>query len=103
MARARKTTGRITFVGAGPGDPGLLTVRATEALRSAALILLDPDVPAEVAALAEVVAEARGGSAVVRLVSGDPLSADSVVREVVGVATAGLPFDVVPGVPVATG
>jgi len=47
MTRARKTTGRITFVGAGPGDPGLLTVRAAEALRSAALILLDPDVPDE--------------------------------------------------------
>ena len=40
MSRARKTTGRVTFVGAGPGDPGLLTVRAAEALRSAALILL---------------------------------------------------------------
>ncbi len=36
MTRARKTTGRITFVGAGPGDPGLLTVRAAEALRTAA-------------------------------------------------------------------
>src|ERR1700712_3115220 len=120
MTRARKTTGRITFVGAGPGDPGLLTVRAAEALRSAALILLDPDVPAGVAQLAEggaevrpaigdpatvasaLVAEARAGSAVVRLVAGDPLSADAVVREVLGGADAGLPFDIVPGVPVAT-
>ena len=121
MTRARKTTGRITFVGAGPGDPGLLTVRATEALRTAALILLDPDVPPGVPSLADhgaevrpaigdpatvaaaLVAEARGGSEVVRLVAGDPMSADSVVREIIGVATAGLPFDVVPGVPVATG
>ena len=59
MSRARKTTGRVTFVGAGPGDPGLLTVRAAEALRSAALILLDPDVPAGVASLAEGAAEVR--------------------------------------------
>ena len=121
MSRARKTTGRVTFVGAGPGDPGLLTVRAAEALRSAALILLDPDVPAGVASLAEggaevrpaigdpatvaatLVAEARTGSTVARLVAGDPLSADAVVREVLGVADAGVPFDVVPGVPVATG
>lgn len=121
MTRARKTTGRITFVGAGPGDPGLLTVRATEALRSAELVLVDPDVPVElpaaagtsaevrpaigdpVAVAATLVAEARSGSAVVRLVAGDPLSTDAVVREAVGVATAGVPFDVVPGVPVATG
>jgi len=121
MTRARKTTGRITFVGAGPGDPGLLTVRAAEALRTAGLVLTDPDVatavtrlagpsaevrpavgdPAEVAAT--LVAEARSGHRVVRLVSGDPLSADAVVREAVGVATAGVPFDVVPGVPSATG
>ena len=121
MSRARKTTGRVTFVGAGPGDPGLLTVRAAEALRSAALILLDPDVPAGVASLAEgaaevrpaigdpatvaatLVAEAKTGSTVARLVAGDPLSADAVVREVLGVADSGVPFDIVPGVPVATG
>ena len=121
MSRARMTTGRLTFVGAGPGDPGLLTVRAAEALRSAALVLVDPDVPAAVVELAgpdaevrpaigdpetvagTLVAETRSGSSVVRLVAGDPLSADAVVREVVCVATAGIPFDVVPGVPVATG
>jgi uroporphyrinogen III methyltransferase / synthase len=122
---SRRNTGRITFVGAGPGDPGLLTVRAAEALRSAALVLVDPDVPAAVSELAgtgsgpeaevrpaigdpetvagTMVAEARSGSAVVRLVAGDPLSADAVVREAACVATAGVPFDVVPGVPVQTG
>ncbi|MFL6127609.1 MAG: SAM-dependent methyltransferase, partial [Mycobacteriales bacterium] len=131
---SRKTTGRITFVGAGPGDPGLLTVRAAEVLRSASLVLVDPDVPPAVCELAgsgapgtpgtpaspaspvelrpaigdpatvagTLVAAARSGSAVVRLVAGDPLSADAVVAEAVCVATAGVPFDVVPGVPAAT-
>src|SRR4029078_5189344 len=87
----------------------------------AALILLDPDVPAGVESLAEgaaevrpaigdpatvaatLVAEAKTGSTVARLVAGDPLSADAVVREVLGVADSGVPFDIVPGVPVATG
>ncbi|HZB49089.1 MAG TPA: SAM-dependent methyltransferase, partial [Mycobacteriales bacterium] len=106
MSRARKTVGRITFVGAGPGDPGLLTVRAAEALRAATVVLVDPDVPPAASDLAgsggaelrpaigdpetvagTLVAEARSGSAVVRVVAGDPLSADSVVREVIGVAT----------------
>ncbi len=36
MNRARKTTGRIAFVGAGPGDAGMLTVRAQQLLRPAA-------------------------------------------------------------------
>jgi len=44
MSKARKTAGRITFVGAGPGDPGLLTVRAVEALRAAQVVVLDPEV-----------------------------------------------------------
>jgi len=33
MTRARKIVGRITFVGSGPGDPGLLTTSATDAIR----------------------------------------------------------------------
>ena len=35
MTRTRKTVGRISFVGAGPGDPGLVTRRAHEAVRAA--------------------------------------------------------------------
>ena len=120
MSRARKTTGRIAFVGAGPGDAGMLTVRAQQLLTSAALLVTDPDVPAEILALAaqgaevrpavgepgdvakDLVTEAKGGQTVVRLVSGDPLTADAVVAEARAVARTSVPFEVVPGVPAAT-
>ena len=120
MNRAPSHPGRIAFVGSGPGDPGLLTVRAREALAAAPLVVTDPDVPDGVRALiadgaevrhavgdpAEVahglVAEASAGRPVVRLVGGDPLTADAVVAETLAVAAAGLPFDVVPGVSTAT-
>ena len=50
--RGRKQKpGRITFVGSGPGDPGLLTTRARAVLANAALIFTDPDVPEAVLAL----------------------------------------------------
>lgn len=50
--RGRKPKpGRITFVGSGPGDPGLLTTRAATALANAALVFTDPDVPEAVLAL----------------------------------------------------
>ncbi|MDT5027540.1 MAG: uroporphyrinogen methyltransferase / synthase, partial [Micromonosporaceae bacterium] len=45
MTRTHKTVGRISFVGAGPGDPSLLTRRAHEALQSADHIVFDRDVP----------------------------------------------------------
>ncbi|HEY2207590.1 MAG TPA: bifunctional uroporphyrinogen-III C-methyltransferase/uroporphyrinogen-III synthase [Pseudonocardia sp.] len=111
------TTSRVAFVGSGPGDPGLLTVRAREILGSAPLIITDPDVPEEVLALAadgvevrpavgeplqvakELITEAAAGRPVVRLVAGDPLTADAVVTEALEVARNDVPFDVVPGVP----
>ncbi|GGM69788.1 bifunctional uroporphyrinogen-III C-methyltransferase/uroporphyrinogen-III synthase [Longimycelium tulufanense] len=114
--RARKTPGRIAFVGSGPGDAGLLTVRAQELLTRASLVVTDPDVPAEVVALApegaevrpavgdpadvarDLVNEAKAGRPVVRLVAGDPLTADAVVREAQAVARTSVAFDVVPGV-----
>jgi uroporphyrinogen III methyltransferase/synthase len=120
MNRARKTTGRIAFVGAGPGDAGMLTVRAQQLLTSAALLVTDPDVPADILALVaqgaevrpavgepgdvakDLVAEAKGGQVVVRLVSGDPLTADAVVAEALAVARTSVPFEVVPGVPAGT-
>ncbi|WP_029136249.1 bifunctional uroporphyrinogen-III C-methyltransferase/uroporphyrinogen-III synthase [Nakamurella lactea] len=119
MTRARRAAGRIAFVGAGPGDPGLLTVRARDALASADLIVTDPDVPAEITALggdAEVQpavgepadvaktlgAAARSGSVVVRLVSGDVLTADPVIKEIQAVARTVIAFEIVPGVSAVT-
>lgn len=51
-SRSRKVKpGRITFVGSGPGDPGLLTTRAQAVLAHAELVFTDPDVPEAVLAL----------------------------------------------------
>jgi uroporphyrinogen III methyltransferase/synthase len=120
MTRARKTLGRIAFVGSGPGDTGLLTVRGRHLLQQASLVVTDPDVPAEIVDLAadgaevrpavggpaevaeDLANEARTGRPVVRLVAGDPLTADAVVREVKEVSGTGVAFDVVPGVSSAT-
>ncbi|HEU0192282.1 MAG TPA: bifunctional uroporphyrinogen-III C-methyltransferase/uroporphyrinogen-III synthase [Mycobacterium sp.] len=53
--RGRKPKpGRIVFVGSGPGDPGLLTMRARTALTNATLVFTDPDVPESVLALVGV-------------------------------------------------
>ena len=126
MTRNRATAGhpgRVVFVGAGPGDPGMLTARATAALASADTVLVDPDVapavteavradrpeleltpatgePAEVAKAA--VAAAKSGGTVVRLVAGDPFTSDDVVKEVLAVGRTSVGFDVVPGVASAT-
>src|SRR5690349_22124670 len=123
MTRTRATTGTVVFVGAGPGDPGMLTARAQAALAAAGTVIVDPDVspavqdavraehpdlelipatgePAEVAKAA--VAAAKAGTPVVRLVAGDPYTSDAVVKEVLAVGRTSVPFDVVPGVAVAT-
>ena len=144
--RGRKAKpGRITFVGSGPGDPGLLTTRARTVLANAACVFTDPDVPEAVLRLvgvdlppaagpapegavpaagdqtapsvvstgpdvrpalgepAEVaktlVAEAKAGADVVRLVAGDPMSVDSVITEVHAVTRSHLQFEIVPGLP----
>jgi uroporphyrinogen III methyltransferase/synthase len=112
--------GRVAFVGSGPGDPGLLTVRARNALTGAPLIITDADVPAVILDMAadgaeirpavgdpadvarELIAEATSGRSVVRLVSGDPLTVDAIVAEAVAVAAGDVPFDVVPGVAAGT-
>ena len=115
--------GLVSLIGAGPGDPGLITVRGLERLRAAEFVLADRLSPrpllAEVPADAEVVlrpethpdraaeqaeligrmiAESRAGRRVVRLKGGDPLVFGRGGEEAEGLAAAGVPFEVIPGV-----
>ena len=116
MTPARTTAGRVAFVGSGPGDAGLLTVRAQELLAKAEVVVTDPDVPAGVLAGAtadaevrpavgepaevakDLANEAKGGRLVLRLSSGDPLTSAGAVAEVQAVARTSAVFEVVPGV-----
>jgi uroporphyrinogen III methyltransferase / synthase len=118
--RARKAPGRVAFVGSGPGDAGLLTVRARELLERAELVVTDPDVPSGVLAFAgvgaevrpavgqpadvakDLVTEAKAGRSVVRLVAGDPLTQAAVVAETQAVSRTTIAFDVIPGVSAGT-
>ncbi|GAA0728531.1 uroporphyrinogen-III C-methyltransferase [Sphingomonas japonica] len=120
--------GRVILVGAGPGDPGLLTVHAVAALEMADVVvhdgLIDPRVldlaPAHAQRIsvakqrarhtlpqdainALIVAHVRTGSIVVRLKGGDPFVFGRGGEEVEAVRAAGLPVEVIPGVSAALG
>ncbi|MFB6704323.1 uroporphyrinogen-III synthase [Streptomyces sp. NPDC056333] len=124
--------GHVTFLGAGPGDPGLLTLRAVEALASADVLVAEPDVLGVVRGHARagvstpelavvdvsstaagvpvlrdaanlVMEAAKGGRRVVRAVSGDPGLDGAAGSEMLACAAAGIPFEVVPGVANAVG
>ncbi|UGQ09226.1 bifunctional uroporphyrinogen-III C-methyltransferase/uroporphyrinogen-III synthase [Yinghuangia sp. ASG 101] len=124
----KKPSGTVTFIGAGPGDPRLLTLRAVEVLAEADVVVADaatrtrvvchcrPDVevldpvsaddgePLAAAARAKlIVTAARSGRTVVRGIGGDPVVDQGVVDEIAAVAKAKIPFEVVPGVAVSTG
>jgi len=115
--------GKVYLVGAGPGDPELLTVKAQRLLASAALILHDDLVPAAILALAGPQAEvlsvgkrygakgatqaeinermiesARRGLEVVRLKGGDPGIFGRLAEEIDALEAAGVPFEIVPGI-----
>jgi uroporphyrinogen III methyltransferase/synthase len=124
----KKTVGTVAFVGTGPGDPGLLTVRALEALAGAEVVVLDRGPSAEVAArhcpegveivdagfgengqpLAHaaraklVVKAAKAGHRVVRLLDGDGATFTGLAEELLACRKADVPFEVVPGVSTAT-
>ena len=112
--------GRVAFVGAGPGDLGLLTVRAVNYLQCADALVVDPDVPLEGSIIArwcpqdidvievdgrrplvEIAANYPGGL-VVRLMLGDPAVFSGLSDEALACAEAGVPFEVVPGVSLVT-
>jgi uroporphyrinogen III methyltransferase/synthase len=119
--------GQVAFVGSGPGDPDLLTVRAVELIRAAELVITEVPGHAElVGALAPeaelvdggfgtdgqplthaarakvVVRHAKSGRRVVRLMAGDPFVLSSGPEEVQACVKAGLAFEVVPGISSAT-
>lgn len=118
--------GRVTLVGAGPGDPDLLTVKAARVLREASLVLYDHLVGEAVLALVPDSAEriyvgkessrhtlpqediialmcrlAGGGRPLVRLKGGDCYIFGRGGEEAQALARAGIPFDVVPGITAA--
>ncbi|MGW4234583.1 uroporphyrinogen-III synthase [Streptomyces sp. NPDC004980] len=126
------SSGHVTFLGAGPGDPGLLTLRAVEALASADVLVAEPDVldvvrcharagvstpevtvvdmsstAAGVPVLRDaanlVMEAAKGGRRVVRAVTGDPGLDGDTGAEMLACAAAGVPFEVVPGIANAVG
>lgn len=115
--------GIVSLVGAGPGDAGLLTLRAAQRLREADVVYHDALVSAEVLACcrpqarlvpvgkrrgsapvpqsqieADLVREARSGLRVVRLKGGDPFVFGRGGEEALTLLRAGVPFEVVPGV-----
>jgi uroporphyrin-III C-methyltransferase/precorrin-2 dehydrogenase/sirohydrochlorin ferrochelatase len=122
------TRGRVTIVGAGPGDAEHITIKAMRALQAADVILFDDLVSQEVLELARrearrmlvgkrggrescrqddinalMVQLARDGKHVVRLKSGDPMIFGRAGEEIAELDAAGIPVEVVPGISAAFG
>ena len=115
-------TGRVSLVGAGPGDPELLTLRALKRLQEADLVLYDALVDPETLRFAPharrffvgkragrpairqdainrlMIREARRGHRIVRLKCGDPFVFGRGGEEALALAAAGIPCEVVPGI-----
>jgi uroporphyrinogen III methyltransferase/synthase len=117
-SRTRRAPGQVALVGAGTGDPGLLTARAAQVLAAADLVVADErcgeavlaGLPAEAelrrtppgqAAGPVLVAAAKDGRTVVRLLPGDPFDTADGAKEAEAVLRAKQRLEVVPGVPAA--
>jgi uroporphyrin-III C-methyltransferase / precorrin-2 dehydrogenase / sirohydrochlorin ferrochelatase len=122
MTPSSLPTGLVSLVGAGPGDPGLLTRAALARLRRADLVLFDALVGPEIVALARrarrfpvgkragrpsvrqetihalMIRAARRGQRVVRLKGGDPFVFGRGGEEALALRAAGVRFEVIPGV-----
>ncbi len=113
---------RVSLVGAGPGDPGLLTVRGRERLQRADVVIYDRLVDPRLLDLTPpsatrinvgkraqgdggtqehinrlLIEHGRAGRVVVRLKGGDPFVFGRGGEEAIALATAGVPFEIVPG------
>ena len=117
--------GFVSIVGAGPGDPELLTLKAADRLARADLVLYDALIASETLALAGrarrfyvgkrarrgaieqeaihklMIRAARRGRRVVRLKGGDPFVLGRGGEEALALAAAGVPFEIIPGVTAA--
>jgi len=121
-------TGKVYLVGAGPGDPELLTMKALKLLKSADVVLHDDLIPTEILALVPsstqlhsvgkrfgrkrisqeeinglLVRHALLGALVVRLKSGDPLIFGRAGEEIEALRKAHIDFEIVPGITAALG
>jgi uroporphyrinogen III methyltransferase/synthase len=121
--QVRQATGIVYLVGAGPGDPGLITLRGVECLRRADVVLYDylanPALLEHASPAADLVPlgrkgsgraytppeitervleEARAGRTVVRLKGGDPSIFGRGADETAALREAGIPFEIVPGI-----
>jgi uroporphyrin-III C-methyltransferase len=119
-------SGKVYLVGAGPGDPDLLTVKAARLLATADIVLNDDLVPPAILALAGpralsvsvgkrcgvkkitqdqinalMIEKAQQGLTVVRLKSGDPLVFGRAAEEIHALRAAGIAFEIVPGITTA--
>ncbi len=122
----RHTSGRVFFVGAGPGDPKLITLRGVECLRRADVVIYDYLVNSQILSHARPGAQlvclgnhggwrtwtqsqvnqrmvelAQQGKVIVRLKGGDPAVFARMAEETESLARHGIPFEVVPGITAA--
>ncbi|MDR2339593.1 MAG: precorrin-4 C(11)-methyltransferase [Deltaproteobacteria bacterium] len=116
-----KPNNPVIFVGAGPGDPGLITVSGSKALAAADLIvtagsLVNPEIlaykkdgcevvdsaPLDLSAITDILAEGhRKGRKVVRLHTGDPSLYGAIYEQFLVLRERGVPYEVIPGVTAA--
>ncbi|HVG21365.1 MAG TPA: uroporphyrinogen-III C-methyltransferase, partial [Blastocatellia bacterium] len=124
MDDSHNQTGKVYLIGAGPGDPKLLTIKAAEALAASDVIVYDYLVNPQVLAHARrdseliyvgkragepstsqdeinriLVAEARAGKTLARLKGGDPFIFGRGGEEAEALVEAGVEWEVIPGIP----